>query len=266
MQATRSCSAILFQKTQSCGEKFDRILSTRFAAVTVYPQVPLGIRYDLFTGQIAHVFVADSRKTGKEKQVAVVFVFGTLQSRRLKNPQFLLAEKGSRFRRSGIAVKCERIPRHKTVVERNFHHVIIPTIHVATYASRLQMADSFQIDVVLLDERLFQFEQRNMVEVVLVFQKGSEMPEHRPIAPPGTFRAIYADTFEKIIRVMFENLHKGPVSFSHTQPDVLDLFSRDVSIVIANRLIVFADLDADIVQMAVDAFRLDALAFDPSLL
>ena len=227
----------------------------------MYPQVPLGIRYDLFTGQIAHVFVADFRKTGKEKQVAVVFVFGTLQSRRLKNPQFLLAEKGSRFRRA----KCERIPRHKTVVERNFHHVI-PTIHVATYASRLQMADSFQIDVVLLDERLFQFEQRNMVEVVLVFQKGPEMPEHRPIAPPGTFRAIYADTFEKIIRVMFENIHKSPVSFAHTQPGILDLFSRDVGIVIANRLIVFADLDADIVQMAVDAFRLDALAFDPSLL
>ena len=231
----------------------------------MHPQVPLGIRYDLFTGQIVHVFVADFRKTGKEKQVAVVFVFGTLQSRRLKNPQHLLAEKSSRFPRSGIAVKCERIPRHKTVFERNFHHVI-PTIHVATYASRLRTADSFQIDVILLDERLFQFEQRNMVEVVLVFQKGSEMTQHRPIAPPGTFRAIYADTFEKIIRVMFENLHKSLVSFAHTQPGILDLFSRDVGIVIANQLIVFADLDADIVQMAVDAFRLDALAFDPSLL
>ena len=228
----------------------------------MYPQVPLGIRYDLFTGQIAHVFVADFRKTGKEKQVAVVFVFGTPQSCCLKNPQFLLAEKGSRFRRA----KCERIPRHKTVVERNFHHVI-PTIHVATYASRLQMADSFQIDVVLLDERLFQFEQRNMVEVVLVFQKGSEMPEHRPIAPPGTFRAIYADTFEKIIRVMFENLRKSPRYRSPIPSQTfLTFFGRDVGIVIANRLIVFADLDADIVQMAVDAFRLDALAFDPSLL
>ena len=228
----------------------------------MYPQVPLGIRYDLFTGQIAHVFVADFRKTGKEKQVAVVFVFGTLQSRRLKNPQFLLAEKGSRFRRA----KCERIPRHKTVVERNFHHVI-PTIHVATYASRLQMADSFQIDVVLLDERLFQFEQRNMVEVVLVFQKGSEMPEHRPIAPPGTFRAIYADTFEKIIRVMFENLRKSPRYRSPIPSQTfLTFFGRDVGIVIANRPIMFADLNADIVRMTVDAFRLDALAFDPSLL
>ena len=224
--------------------------------------MPLGVRDDLFTGQIAHVFVADFRKTGKEKQVAVVFVFGTLQSRRLKNPQFLLAEKGSRFRRA----KCERIPRHKTVVERNFHHVI-PTIHVATYASRLQMADSFQIDVVLLDERLFQFEQRNMVEVVLVFQKGPEMPEHRPIAPPGTFRAIYADTFEKIIRVMFENLRKSPRYRSPIPSQTfLTFFGRDVGIVIANRPIMFADLDADIVQMAVDAFRLDALAFDPSLL
>ena len=228
----------------------------------MYPRVPLGIRYDLFTGQIAHVFVADFRKTGKEKQVAVVFVFGTLQSRRLKNPQFLLAEKGSRFRRA----KCERIPRHKTVVERNFHHVI-PTIHVATYASRLQMADSFQIDVVLLDERLFQFEQRNMVEVVPALQKGPEMPEHRPIAPPGTFRAIYADTFEKIIRVMFENLRKSPRYRSPIPSQTfLTFFGRDVGIVIANRPIMFADLDADIVQMAVDAFRLDALAFDPSLL
>ena len=224
--------------------------------------MPLGVRYDLFTGQIAHVFVADFRKTGKEKQVAVVFVFGTPQSCCLKNPQFLLAEKGSRFRRA----KCERIPRHKTVVERNFHHVI-PTIHVATYASRLQMADSFQIDVVLLDERLFQFEQRNMVEVVLVFQKGPEMPEHRPIAPPGTFRAIYADTFEKIIRVMFENLRKSPRYRSPIPSQTfLTFFGRDVGIVIANRPIMFADLDADIIQMAVDAFRLDALAFDPSLL
>ena len=232
----------------------------------MYPQVPLGIRYDLFTGQIAHVFVADFRKTGKEKQVAVVFVFGTPQSCCLKNPQFLLAEKGSRFRRSGITVESERIPRHKTVVERNFHHVI-PTIHVATYASRLQMADSFQIDVVLLDERLFQFEQRNMVEVVLVFQKGPEMPEHRPIAPPGTFRAIYADTFEKIISVMFENLRKSPRYRSPIPSQTfLTFFGRDVGIVIANRPIMFADLDADIVQMAVDAFRLDALAFDPSLL
>ena len=232
----------------------------------MYPQVPLRVRYDLFTGQIAHVFVADFRKIGKERQVAVVFVFGTPQSCRLKNPQFLLAEKSSRFPRSGIAVKCERIPRHKTVVERNSHHVV-QTIYVAACAARLQMADSFQIDVVLLDERLFQFEQRNMVEVVLVFQKGPEMPEHRPIAPPGTFRAIYADTFEKIIRVMFENLRKSPRYRSPIPSQTfLTFFGRDVGIVIANRPIMFADLDADIVQMAVDAFRLDALAFDPSLL
>lgn len=194
-------------------------------------------------------------------------MFGTLQSCRLKNPQYLLAEKGSRFPRSGIAVKCERIPRHKTVVERNFHHVIIPTIHVATYASRLRTADSFQIDVILLDERLFQFEQRNMVEVVLVFQKGPEMTQHRPIAPPGTFRAIYADTFEKIIRVMFENLRKSPRYRSPIPSQTfLTFFGRDVGIVIANRPIMFADQNADIVRMTVDAFRLDALAFDPSLL
>ena len=65
---------------------------------------------------------------------------------------------------------------------------------------------------------------------------------------------------------MFENIHKSPVSFAHTQPGILDLFSRDVGIVIANRPIMFADQNADIVRMTVDAFRLDALAFDPSLL
>lgn len=84
MQAVTELFRDIFQKTQSCREKFDHIFSSRLATVTVYPQVPLRVRYDLFTGQIAHVFVADSRKTGKEKQVAVVFVFGTLQSCRLK--------------------------------------------------------------------------------------------------------------------------------------------------------------------------------------
>ena len=106
-----------------------------------------------------------------------------------------------------------------------------------------------------------------MVEVVLVFQKGPEMPEHRPIAPPGTSRAIYADTFEKIIRVMFENLRKSPRYRSPIPSQTfLTFFGRDVGIVIANRPIMFADLNADIVRMTVDAFRLDALAFDPSLL
>lgn len=85
MQAVTELFRDIFQKTQSRREKFDHIFSTRLAAVTVYPQVPLRVRYDLFTGQIAHVFVADSRKTGKKKQVAVVFVFGTLQSCRLKS-------------------------------------------------------------------------------------------------------------------------------------------------------------------------------------
>ena len=106
-----------------------------------------------------------------------------------------------------------------------------------------------------------------MVEVVLVFQKGSEMTQHRPIAPPGTFRAIYADTFEKIIRVMFENIRKSPRYRSPIPSQTfLTFFDRDVGIVIANRPIMFADLNADIVRMTVDAFRLDALAFDPSLL
>ena len=106
-----------------------------------------------------------------------------------------------------------------------------------------------------------------MVEVVLVFQKGSEMTQHRPIALPGTFRAIYADTFEKIIRVMFENLRKSPRYRSPIPSQTfLTFFGRDVGIVIANRPIMFADQNADIVRMTVDAFRLDALAFDPSLL
>lgn len=143
MQAVTELFRDIFQKTQSRREKFDHIFSTRLATVTVYPQVPLGVRYDLFTGQIAHVFVADSRKTGKEKQVAVVFVFGILQSCRLKNPQFLLAEKSSRFLRSGITVESERITRHKTVVERNFHHVV-QTIYVAACAARLQWQTVFK--------------------------------------------------------------------------------------------------------------------------
>ena len=87
------------------------------------------------------------------------------------------------------------------------------------------------------------------------------MAERRPITPPGAFRAIYADTFEKIIRVMFENIYKSPVLFAHTQIGVLDLFGRNVGIVVANRLIVFADLNTDIIQMTIDALRLDAFAF-----
>lgn len=163
-------------------------------------------------------------------------------------------------------IEGKGVARHPAVVERDFDNVF-QAFEITADGRRLEPQIGFKVDVVLLDERLFQFEQRNMVEVVLVFQKGSEMPEHRPIAPPGTFRAIYADTFEKIIRVMFENLRKSPRYRSPIPSQTfLTFFGRDVGIVIANRPIMFADLNADIVRMTVDAFRLDALAFDPSLL
>ncbi|MBS5556831.1 MAG: hypothetical protein KHX27_10560 [Alistipes sp.] len=59
------------------------------------------------------------------------------------------------------------------------------------------------------------------------------------------------------MRLMFENL----LLFAHTQIGVLSLFGHDVGIVVANRLIVFADLNTDIIQIMVDALRLDAFAF-----
>lgn len=61
---------------------------------------------------------------------------------------------------------------------------------------------------------------------------------------------------------MFENL----LLFAHTQIGVLSLFGHDVGIVVANRLIVFADLNTDIIQIMVDALRLDAFAFGPPLI
>ena len=64
------------------------------------------------------------------------------------------------------------------------------------------------------------------------------------------------------MRLMFENL----LLFAHTQIGVLSLFGHDVGIVVANRLIVFADLNTDIIQIMVDALRLDAFAFGPPLI
>lgn len=81
------------------------------------------------------------------------------------------------------------------------------------------------------------------------------------IAFPCTIAAVDADTFLKIRGKLLENVEKHTVFLAETKVGIFDFLGRDERFMVADFLIVFADLCPDIIQVAVDAVGLDAATF-----
>nr|WP_278721400.1 hypothetical protein [Alistipes onderdonkii] len=80
---------------------------------------------------------------------------------------------------------------------------------------------------------------------------------------PNSITTIYTDALLIIAGKFFKRFQQHTVFISEAQICILDLLGRDERILITDGLIVFVDLGTDIIQMAVNAVGLNALAFTP---
>ena len=64
---------------------------------------------------------------------------------------------------------------------------------------------------------------------------------------PCAMAAVNADTFLEVDSKLLERFEQQPVFLPEAEIGVFDLLSRNVRLPVADRLIVFADLGADIV-------------------
>ncbi len=82
------------------------------------------------------------------------------------------------------------------------------------------------------------------------------------ISLPCFTYTIYAYPFFVVFGKFPKTLDERPVFLPEAQISVFDLICCNITVTVANILIMFIDLSPDIIQMAIDAVGLDAAAFD----
>ena len=75
-------------------------------------------------------------------------------------------------------------------------------------------------------------------------------------------RPINAYPFFEVFGKLLKTFDQRPVFLPEAQIGIFDLIGRNITVAVADLLIVFVDLPSDIIQVAVDAVGLDAAAFD----
>ena len=116
---------------------------------------------------------------------------------------------------------------HPAVVERDFDNVF-QAFEITADGRRLEPQIGFKVDVVLLDERLFQLRQRHIAHVILLTHESPQMVDGFIVAFPCTVAAVDADTFLEVAGEFLERFEKQPVFLSEAEIGILDLFGRNV--------------------------------------
>ena len=253
-------TSILIQNEQRIGQQFDDIFRLGLLAVAADPPIPVRILFELIVSQRRHVGITDTRETGEQEHVAVVILALVAQAGSHHTPKFILGQETTLRIRCRILVEGKRVAGHPAVVEGDLDHVF-KAFEIAADCGGFQTQNGFQIDMVLLDERLFKFGQRHIAHAVFFTHERTQMVDGFAVAFPCAVIAVDADTFTKIGGELLERFEKHAVFLAETEVGIFDLLGRDERIPVADSLIVLADLGTDIIQMTVDPVGLDAPAF-----
>ena len=124
-------------------------------------------------------------------------------------------------------IEGKGVARHPAVVERDFDNVF-QAFEITADGRRLEPQIGFKVDVVLLDERLFQLRLRHIAHVILLTHESPQMVDGFIVAVPCTVAAVDADTFLEVAGEFLERFEKQPVFLSEAEIGILDLFGRNV--------------------------------------
>ena len=116
-----------------------------------------------------------------------------------------------------------------------------------------------EVDDELFDKIPLQLFERNVLDVVFVFEESGETPATQTVILVGGIGAVFAHTFEKACEVFVKSLQQQAAVVTHTEEGVANLFGRDIRITVAEALVLLADIGLDIFQLLVDALRFEAL-------
>ena len=117
-----------------------------------------------------------------------------------------------------------------------------------------------EINDELFDKIPLQLFERNVIDVVFVFEESGKTPATQTVILIGGIGAVFAHTFEKACEVFVKSLQQQAAVVTHTEEGVANLFGRDIRITVAEALVLLADIGLDIFQLLVDALRFETFA------
>ena len=154
---------------------------------------------------------------------------------------------------------CKRIDENPPVLIRRIGHQT-QFLDPGTDRSGSKTFYRGEVNDELFDKIPIQLFERNVLDVVFVFEESGETPATQTVILVGGIGAVFAHTFEKACEVFVEGLQQQAAVVTHTEEGVANLFGRDIRITVAEPLVLLADIGFDIFQLLVDAQRLEAFA------
>ena len=240
------------------GKKFDTELHTRFLTLVDDPTSSVVVRMDVRMGKFHHVCMAQARKGAEDEDIPVDArpVVGELD-----------VHHGLQFRSGQIATfrvfrldiePGERVGRNPAVLIRRIGHQLQfldgrmnrPGTHILY---RGEIGHEF------FDKIPFQLFERNILDMVFVFEEGGQTAAAVAVVLIAGIGAGLADTFEEPRKVFVEGLQQQAAVIAHSQKGVANLFGRNVRIPVAETLILLADIGLDIFQFFIETLSFEAL-------
>ena len=117
-----------------------------------------------------------------------------------------------------------------------------------------------EVDHELFDEIPLQFFERNILDMVFVFEEGGKAVTAFAVIIIARIGAVFAHALAEICEVFVEGLQQQAAIVARTEEGIADFFGRDIRIPVAEPLVLLADIGFDIFQLLVDAQRLEAFA------
>ena len=211
----------------SYGEQFYPKLRTRFLTLVDNPPIPVTIRMNICVGQFCYVRMAQTRKSTEDKGIPVnacpvigqFDVYDSLQFRSGQIATFQVLQPDIE--------PCERIGSNSAVFIRRIGH---QTQFLDPSADRSGSKTFYRGEVKdeFFDEIPFQLFERNVLDMVFVFEESGKTTASQAVILIGGISAILADTFEETRKVFVEGLQQQAAIVTHTEEGVADLFGRYV--------------------------------------
>ena len=116
-----------------------------------------------------------------------------------------------------------------------------------------------EVDDELFHELPLQLFERNILDVVFVFEERGKAVTAFAVIVIARIGAVFAHTFEEPCKVFVEGLQQQAAVVAHTEEGVADFFGRNIRITVAEPLVLLADIGLDIFQ-----FFIETLSFKTS--
>ena len=241
----------------SGGKELDTELRTCLLPFVNDPMLPVIVRMDVRMGKFHHVRVAQARKGAKDEDVPVnaCSVIGELD---IHHGLQFRGRKVATFRvlRPDIEPR-ERIGGNPAVLIRRVGH------QLQLLECRMDRPGSKtlyrgEVDDELFHELPLQLFERNILDVVFVFEERGKAVTAFAVIVIARIGAVFAHTFEEPCKVFVEGLQQQAAVIAHTEEGVANLFGRDIRITVAEPLILFADIGFDVLQLFIEALGFEA--------